>query len=294
VHGNLSLLAEGSQACDFYLCTTEKGLTSCKECAEVVCRFARTAETVCPVRSYYERKRCYARKISEHFLSIYYKGQPTHLEHKVSAKTVTRLRWYLFALDELLSCGVSRLSSEDMSRKVGVRSSLIRRDLSHFGEFGTPSIGYDAAHLRQCLARILRVGERRAILWVGASRLADDESLLRRLAEHSFEIVAVLDAHPESSPKTVSGLQVRPLSALSDVMREHGAEGAVIATAEEDAQRAADALTGAGIRGILNLTSAVIVVPTTVCMRSVDVVAEMFALSYFCAEMHAETEALSS
>lgn len=65
---------------------------------------------------------------------------------------------------------------------------------------------------------------------------------------------------------------------------------AIIATPTDDAQLVADILIGAGIKGILNLTSTLVTAPNDVCVRNVDVVAELFALSYYCGLAHGEGE----
>ena len=51
-----------------------------------------------------------------------------------------------------------------------------------------------------------------------------------------------------------------------------------------------DALVAAGVQGILNLTSTLVVTPSNICTRNHDVVAELFALSYHCSEAHGRQE----
>lgn len=287
--GNLIGAADGEAKCAIYECATAKGLTSCGECSEVVCAFSRDLEMVCPVRSHFEKKRCYSRRLSEHFRQRQYGSCSIKAGPRVSDKTITRLRWYLFALNDFLSHGIARVSSDDISRKIGVRAWLIRRDLSQFGEFGRPSIGYDAAFLRSVLGEILHLGDSKKIMWVGAARLTGEPSLVKRFASHGFKIVTILDSNHTTTK--VDSLEVQPLSKASELITEHGVDAAVIAVPEDEAQSAAEALISAGVHCILNLTSAIIVTPPGILVRNVDIVAELFALSYYCGEAQEQQSA---
>ena len=279
--GNALLAADGLARCAICECVTSKHLTSCSECSVAVCAFSRNLEMVCPVRSRFEKKRCYSRRLSEYFVERQY-GCEERTTGKISDKTITRLRWYLFALNDFLGHGITKVSSEDISRKVGVRSWLVRRDLSQFGEFGRPSIGYDTAFLRSVLGEILHLGDRKKIMWVGAPRLAGEPSLIKRFDSHGFEIVTVLDSN--HTTMKVHNLAVQPLDNVSELMAKHKICAAVIAVPEEEAQFVAEVLISAGVRCILNLTPAIVVAPPGILVRNLDIVAELFALSYYCCE----------
>jgi len=176
------------------------------------------------------------------------------------------------------------VSSQDVGRKVGVKPGLVRRDLNHFGGFGRPSIGYDTAFLRGRLEEILHLDDSNSVVWVGASRLAGDASLVQRFADRNCQVVAVFDTDSAWAGKTIAGLKVNPLSALSDKVQALGVDAAVIAVPAEEAQAVADKLVMLGVTALLNLTSAVLVTPPDAVVRNVDVVAELFALSYYCGE----------
>ncbi len=162
----------------------------------------------------------------------------------------------------------------------------VRRDLSQFGEFGRPSVGYETSVLRECLSEILHLNVERSIVWVGAARLEADKSLLHRFKEHKYHISAIFDTDLSRCPEMIGGMKVTSVADMPQMLERLSAQGAIIATAAEDAQSVADSLVGAGILGILNLTSTLIVTPPEVCVRHVDIVAELFELSYHCGEVH--------
>ncbi len=57
-------------------------------------------------------------------------------ENKISSAVIRRLPQYLRVLDELKLEGIERISSGDLSARIGHTASQIRQDLNHFGGFG--------------------------------------------------------------------------------------------------------------------------------------------------------------
>lgn len=281
IKGNEIQQADSKEPCAIYQCVVSKKLNSCKDCSSAVCPIPRSLEIVCPIRNHFEKKRCYSRKLSDYFQrrQEQYAGKSTGI--KVSPKVITRLHWYLYALNEFLAHGIMRVSSEDIFHKVGIKDYLIRHDLSQFGEFGRPSIGYDVEFLRSSLAKILHLDEPKNVVWVGADRLAKDPLTAKSFQDHGFIIVDVFDTNPSKVSSKINGLTVKLLSDSVDSIRNLKVESAIIAVAQDEAQTVADMLVGAGVQGILNLTSAVVVAPRGVRVRNVDVVAELFALCHF-------------
>jgi redox-sensing transcriptional repressor len=81
---------------------------------------------------------------------------------------VGRLPIYLRALNHLLDEGQEITASKELARWLGLSSAQIRKDLSHFGEFGKQGMGYDVAYLRNQLRRILQVDREWRVALVGA------------------------------------------------------------------------------------------------------------------------------
>ena len=56
---------------------------------------------------------------------------------------IGRLPLYLRALNFLAAEGREITSSQELGDRLGISSAQIRKDLSHFGEFGKQGTGYD-------------------------------------------------------------------------------------------------------------------------------------------------------
>jgi len=284
VPGNERLAELGQKTCAVYDCVTQQEIRACAACERPACTLEHRADTVCPLRSHYENKRRWAGKLAKSLCEHVRKLRALHPSRRVSDRTVTRLRWYLVALEDLAGRGVSTVSSREIADSVGVNAALVRKDLSYFGDFGTPSFGYDLKYLQQKIAEILHLNEQRNIVWVGAKRLMDNITLLKELGQHNCQVVAVLDPDESLVGVRVGEMQVFHLSSLGRVVENLGADAAVVAVPSAEAQRVADSLVMAGVKALLNLTSVRLQIPSDVAVRNVDVAGELMALSFYTGE----------
>ncbi len=67
---------------------------------------------------------------------------------------IGRLPIYLRALAHMLEEG--QTTHPKIWQRLGISSAQIRKDLSHFGEFGKQGMGYDIANLRDQIRRICK------------------------------------------------------------------------------------------------------------------------------------------
>ena len=66
---------------------------------------------------------------------------------KISDSVIKRLPRYYRFLGELKSQGLNRISSRELSEKMGFTASQIRQDLNCFGGFGHQGYGYNIEFL---------------------------------------------------------------------------------------------------------------------------------------------------
>ena len=62
-------------------------------------------------------------------------------------------------------------SSHELGERLGISSAQIRKDLSHFGEFGKQGTGYNVSYLCRQLEKILKVDCIWPVVLVGAGYL---------------------------------------------------------------------------------------------------------------------------
>ena len=90
---------------------------------------------------------------------------------KVPVPTLERLATYLRFLIDLEQSRVDTISSAEVERQTGINAAQFRKDLSYFGEFGKPGVGYNVLDLQSRIARILKIDREQRIILVGAGNL---------------------------------------------------------------------------------------------------------------------------
>lgn len=201
---------------------------------------------------------------------------------KISEKIVSRLRWYLTVLDSFISEGYESISSWQLAEKVGVNAALIRKDLSRFGDFGTPSYGYRVDFLRDRIRGILNLDKPCGLIWVGCSCFKMHSASIIRLAAHNRRVLAVFDTDESEIGVRVGDITVQSADRLAEVLPDLDVAVAVIAVPGPQAQVIAKQITEHGIKAILNLSGQLLILPDHVQVTNFDIAGELLELSYYC------------
>ena len=194
---------------------------------------------------------------------------------------VQRLPLYLRCVKALQEQGERVTSSQDMADHLGLSSAQIRKDLSHFGEFGKQGMGYDLAYLREQLERILHLDRRWDMVLVGAGDLG--HALIRSgdFVQRGFRIVAVFDADPRKIGQPLGSLIVQDVAKLSRTIRELGVQIAILAVPAGVAQEVASGLAEAGIKAILNYAPVSLNLPPDIQVGYVDPLVLLQSMTYY-------------
>lgn len=198
--------------------------------------------------------------------------------------TVSRLPVYHRVLLGLADAGIETVSSSELARLCGVSPAKLRKDLSHLGSYGTRGVGYDVCFLAYQISRELGLTQPWGVVIVGAGNLGQALVSYRGFASRGFEVVALLDNHPDVVGRELATmpapLVVRDISALDDLVASGEAQIGVIATPADAAQGVCDRLVGAGIHSILNFAPVVLEVPEGIEVRKVDLAVELQILAF--------------
>ncbi|MGQ9808978.1 MAG: redox-sensing transcriptional repressor Rex [Armatimonadota bacterium] len=200
--------------------------------------------------------------------------------NRVPVPTLERMATYLACLQELDARGVETISSAEIEKLTHVNAAQFRKDLSYFGEFGRPGIGYSVPELARRISKILKVDREQPVILVGAGNLGSALVGYPSLSREHFRIAAVFDNNPSKIGRRLWDHEIRDISTLPEVNREVGARLGIIAVPASAAQSVADLMVGAGITAILNFAPVSLKVPQGVVVRNVDFVQEMAVLSY--------------
>lgn len=194
---------------------------------------------------------------------------------------IGRLPVYLRTLNLLASEGREVTSSQELGEHLGISSAQIRKDLSHFGEFGKQGTGYNIPYLCKQLQKILNVDRIWPVVLVGAGSLGNAVANYHGFETRGFRIAAIFDEDERKIGKEIGGLAVESMHQLTDRVQSLDAQIAVIAVPVQAAQRVADLLIEAGISSILCYAPITLAVPPSVRVEYIDPVIHFQHMTYY-------------
>lgn len=194
---------------------------------------------------------------------------------------VGRLPIYLRALSTMHAGGKLYTSSHELAEWLGISSAQIRKDLSHFGEFGKQGTGYSVAGLYEELRQILHLDREWQLIVVGSGNIGSAVASYSGFAQRGFRVVALFDNDPNKVGAQVGSFVVRDNSEITSYVAENQVQHAMIAVPAQYAQQVADLLVVSGIRGILNYAPINLNVPDYVHVEYIDPVLHLQKMTYY-------------
>ncbi|MFN2242483.1 MAG: redox-sensing transcriptional repressor Rex [Anaerolineae bacterium] len=194
---------------------------------------------------------------------------------------IGRLPIYLRALTHLLEEGQEVTSSKEMAERLGISSAQIRKDLSHFGEFGKQGMGYNIAHLRDQIRRILQVDRIWSVAVVGAGDLGHAIVQYGGFEGRGFRVACVFDNNPEKIGRRLGKFEICDVAEMPERLKEMGIAVAIVAVPAGAAQTVVDALVKGGVQAILNYAPITVTVPPEVRMQYIDPVTHLQRMTYY-------------
>ena len=176
------------------------------------------------------------------------------MNKQVSISVIRRLPRYYRFLGELLKNNVHRISSRELSARMGLTASQIRQDLNCFGGFGQQGYGYNVEALHKEIAHILGLDCNYKTILIGMGNLG------RAIVNHmqfdgkGFELVALFDNSEQVVGEEVRGLTVRDMSTLPSFCHAQHPDVAVLCVPRASAQPIVERLAEYGIRGFWNFS----------------------------------------
>jgi redox-sensing transcriptional repressor len=194
---------------------------------------------------------------------------------------IGRLPIYLRALDSLAKENNDITSSYELGERLGISSAQIRKDLSHFGDFGKQGTGYNISFLIDQLRDILKVNREWHVVIMGAGHVGLALANYNDFTDHGFKLVGIFDNDPEKIGQRAGNLTIQDSSHAPEVIGKHNVKIAMIATPGTVAQDIADILVGAGVQSILCYAPTTLIVPDGVHVQYIDPVSKLQHMTYY-------------
>ena len=200
---------------------------------------------------------------------------------KIPDIVIKRLPVYYRFLTNLHQMGISRVSSTDLGKKMGITSSQVRQDFFNFGSFGLQGYGYDVDQLRQEIGIILGIDTRHAMIIIGAGHLGQALARHSAFEKEGFSVIGIFDVNPHLIGQDIRDVEVKHVNKIPDFVRSNTVDIAVITVPRTYAKEVADLVTELGIKGIWNFTSVKLMVPDDVAVENIHLSDSLMALGYY-------------
>ncbi len=172
----------------------------------------------------------------------------------VSVPVIKRLPRYHRYLEELKRMGIVRISSKELSQRMGLTASQIRQDLNCFGGFGQQGYGYNIEQLYNEIGSILGIDKKSKAIMIGAGNLGHAIATHLRFENRGFDLVGIFDNNPQVVGSNVGGRIVMDSKDLDEFCEKEKPVVAILCIPAEYAAENADKLVSLGIKGFWNFT----------------------------------------
>ncbi len=191
--------------------------------------------------------------------------------------TIQRLPSYLRILKMLHAEGREQVSTTTLAALLQLQAIVVRKDLSITGIVGKPRVGYCVVDLIRFIEEYLDWNNTNEAFLIGVGHLGTALMGYSGFEDNGMRIVAAFDTDPEKVGQTIHGKQVLHLDKFADLTRRMHVQIAILTVPANHAQKVADVIISAGIRGIWNFTPAKLEVPEGVVSQQQNI-AEGFAV----------------
>jgi len=198
----------------------------------------------------------------------------------ISMAVIKRMPKYYRYLKELANNDVDRISSKELSEKIGFTASQIRQDLNCFGDFGQQGYGYNVKELLSQIGLILGLDKQYNTIIVGAGNIGQAIANYTYFQKMSFDLKAIFDINPKLIGLKIRDVAIEDIDDLQNYIKEHEIDIAIICVPKDRAQGVCDIITTSGIKGIWNFAPIDLKVPDDVIVENVHLSESLMTLSY--------------
>lgn len=172
----------------------------------------------------------------------------------ISNSVIRRLPRYHRFLGELEKSGYVRISSRELSEKMGLTASQIRQDFNCFGEFGQQGYGYNVSDLRREIGAILGLNKPTPMILLGAGNLGKAIAAHIDFESKGFKLIGAFDTNPELFGAHIADITVSSADDLEEFCKKNKPGAAILCVPMSAAEKTADTLIGCGIKAFWNFT----------------------------------------
>lgn len=200
--------------------------------------------------------------------------------NKVSEAVIRRLPKYYRYLKDMEKNGVQRISSRELSDKMGLTASQIRQDFNCFGGFGQQGYGYNVSELCNEIRKILGLHKNYNVIIAGAGNLGQALANYVGFEREGFTIKAMFDVNPKLIGLSIRGIQILDIDTMRDFIINNDIHVGVVCVPKNKAQEVTDVMVECGIKSIWNFAPIDVGTPDNVAVENVHLSDSLYTLAY--------------
>ena len=199
----------------------------------------------------------------------------------IPEKTIERLSEYRRTL---LSChrqGITHVFSHVLAGIHGITAVQVRRDLMLIGFSSDTKKGYDVKVLIDFINNILYSENNMNIAVIGMGHLGQAITKYFNSKQLKLRITAAFDIDPEKVGHTIDEIPCYHMSEFEEVVSNNDISIVVGSLPTKAASQLVIPIVNAGIKGVLNFTSAPLNFPQGIVVENYDITTSLEKVAYF-------------
>lgn len=197
----------------------------------------------------------------------------------ISMAVIKRLPKYHRYLSELANNEVDRISSKELSEKIGFTASQIRQDLNCFGDFGQQGYGYNVKELYGEIRKILGLTKEYSTIIIGAGNIGQAIANYINFRKMGFELRGIFDVNPNLFGIKIQDIEIRDVGTLDEYLKENVIDIVIVCVPSRSAQKICDIIVKNNVKGIWNFAPVDLNVPEGVIVENVHLSESLLTLS---------------
>lgn len=173
---------------------------------------------------------------------------------EVAIPVIRRLPRYYRFISSLISDGVERISSRELSLRMGLTASQIRQDLNCFGGFGQQGYGYNLVMLKEEIGKILGIDNGINTILVGAGNIGKALGRRMNFKEEGFNLCAIFDNSVDVIGKKILDIEVSDIKNMQEFCKNNNIKAAIVCVSDSAAKDVVDSLIKLDIKIFWNFT----------------------------------------
>jgi len=202
------------------------------------------------------------------------------VQKKVSIAVIRRLPRYYRYLADLLRMDITRVSSKELSARMGITASQIRQDLNCFGGFGQQGYGYNVEALYREIGEILGLSNNYQTIIIGAGHMGKALANYTNFEKRGFKLIGIFDVNPEIIGTKIRGIEIMHMDRLEEFVSNNKVDIAILTVPYDQTPSVADRVARLGIKGLWNFSPMDLKLPYDVIIENVHLSDSLMVLGY--------------